>query len=184
MRMAQLLDALSDYNRVALGQGLPVSPAHCDLVAECAAELDLLRAHPHAPFTWTTSAPAVHGVYDASRVRQALANLVTNAIKYGRSGAPVVVTFEPLLNGARLAVENEGHPVSAEQRAKIFEPLYRGPACKGKDGGMGLGLFIAREVARAHGGDVECQPGADGMTFVVTLQSAALPGSADPHAAG
>jgi signal transduction histidine kinase len=90
-RMKALLDDLVDFNRTNLGLGIPVAMEPGDLAAAFSAELDLLRgAHPRRRIDLTIEGDA-HGCWDTLRMRQLLCNLVTNAIKYGDSDAPVQV---------------------------------------------------------------------------------------------
>jgi signal transduction histidine kinase len=95
-------------------------------------------------------------VWDASRIRQALGNLVTNAISYGNGGT-VRVSVQSEGRNLVLAVENDGAKLSPKDREAIFHPLVRGSSTA-KDRErmhLGLGLFIVRQTAEAHGGSVD-----------------------------
>jgi signal transduction histidine kinase len=101
------------------------------------------------------------------RIEQVITNLVTNAIKYG--GGRVDVRAGRDAQGAFVAVRDNGEGIAGEDHHRIFEPFERLPATAGEDG-AGLGLYIVREIVRAHGGaiTVESVPG-EGATFLVRL---------------
>ena len=108
------------------------------------------------------------GNWDADRLAQAVSNLVGNAIQYG-DGTPVALTAEEDNGSVLLAVHNGGAPIPPDVMPSIFEPLARGSG----DGGahsIGLGLFIARAIVSAHGGDIDVKSSSDqGTTFTVRL---------------
>jgi signal transduction histidine kinase len=106
---------------------------------------------------------------DRERLRQVLANLVENAVKYSPSGGTVLVTTTPLNGRVVVDVRDQGSGIAAEDQTLIFEKFGRARSGKTLPG-TGLGLFIARSIAEAHGGtlDVRSAPG-DGATFTLTL---------------
>src|SRR5262249_44424556 len=108
------------------------------------------------------------GTWDRSRIEQVITNLLTNAIKYGAS-KPIDVMATSFQTRARLVVRDGGVRISLEAQARIFRRFER--ACPSRNyGGLGLGLWIVRQVIEAHGGTilVESEPGA-GSTFTVDL---------------
>jgi len=109
--------------------------------------------------------PHVRG--DRERLRQVLSNLIDNAVKYSEAGSPVEVSARHLNRAVRVEVRDYGPGVPSEHQSLIFEKFGR---AKGNRPGTGLGLFIARSIAEAHGGtlDVESKPG-EGATFVLEL---------------
>jgi len=111
--------------------------------------------------------PIVQG--DPERLRQLLDNLVTNAVKYSATGQEVVVSVAGENGNVRLAVRDDGPGIPPEQHGLIFEKFGRA-AAGGAKPGTGLGLFIARSIAQAHGGSLEVAsvPGR-GATFTLTL---------------
>jgi signal transduction histidine kinase len=114
---------------------------------------------------------ATHGCWDASRMKQVLSNLVTNAARYGDPGGPVMVSLNGTEAELRLSVENPGPPIPKESIELLFEPLRRGAGSdvSPERTSMGLGLFIVRQVAQAHGGTVVVDS-SDGRTiFTVVL---------------
>jgi signal transduction histidine kinase len=111
--------------------------------------------------------PSLRAGVDGDIVERILAPLLENACRYGHSRVDVEV-----LGGggsARLLVRDDGPGVSAEEADHIFEPGVRGGAAGCHGGGAGLGLSLARRLARAAGGDVRCRPGAGRGEFEVTL---------------
>jgi signal transduction histidine kinase len=124
---------------------------------------DAAAAWPGADVRCEGSAGA-WGDWDPDRLRQALGNLVTNALKHGQAGAPVVVRWSAAPDAALVEVENRGPPPPPELVPHLFEPFRRG-----EHGGHGLGLFIAREIARAHGGEVTLRCGGGATVFGLRL---------------
>jgi signal transduction histidine kinase len=105
-------------------------------------------------------------------LQQLLGNLVVNAIKYGAPDSPVRVIVTAAEEEVRFEVKNSGVPIEQQTLDRIFEPLRRGPDQEKKydaDGNLGLGLYIAREVAKAHGGDVEARSNEAETVFTVRL---------------
>lgn len=113
------------------------------------------------------------GQADPDRLRQVLANLVDNAIKYGRVNGAVVVAGRQIDSRmVELAVRDDGPGIPAEAKARIFERFYRVDKARAREqGGTGLGLAIVKNVVEAHGGDVRVESsGERGTTFYFTLQ--------------
>ncbi|HVZ45135.1 MAG TPA: ATP-binding protein [Ramlibacter sp.] len=100
-------------------------------------------------------------------LRELLANLVDNAIRYTPEGGTVTIRCGPLADAAFLEVEDDGPGVPIEERERILERFYRLPGTQGE--GTGLGLAIAAEIARVHRGQLQLQSGAAGRGLKVTL---------------
>jgi signal transduction histidine kinase len=111
----------------------------------------------------------VRGKWDHFRLEQVLTNLITNAIKYGGRKEDIHVKVSAANGRARLVVRDRGIGIAREDQARIFHLFERASTAR-NFGGLGLGLFIAREIVDAHGGTltVESQPDR-GSTFVVQL---------------
>jgi len=109
---------------------------------------------------------------DPKLLRQLVRNLVDNARRH--AGGDVEISVERLASGdgARVCVADRGPGIPEAERARIFEPFYRPPGhSEGRDGGVGLGLALVAEIARAHGGDAACRPRPGGGTvFEVVLR--------------
>jgi signal transduction histidine kinase len=170
--MLALLDELVDFNRTNLGLSLKVVPSEIDLAAVVADELEQLRAaHPNRRIELTATGPRL-GRWDGARVQQLLRNLVSNALQHGFPDTPVRVVLHGEEAEVRLEVANLGPTIEPSALRRIFDPLQRGSAePDGRDAGagLGLGLFIVREIARAHGGEVEVRSDRGETTFAVRL---------------
>ena len=110
------------------------------------------------------------GRWDEFRIEQVLTNLLTNALRYG-GGKPVAVEVAAGAGGrVRMSVRDRGIGIAPQDQARIFEQFERTDDSRRHAAGLGLGLFITREIVRAHGGaiTVESRPG-KGSCFEVTL---------------
>ncbi|MFL9912538.1 ATP-binding protein [Paraburkholderia sp. RL17-337-BIB-A] len=174
-RMQALLDDLSDFNRTRLGLGINVIPTSVNLADVLAEELDELRAvHPDRQIELHVSGNS-QGVWDGHRLQQLIGNLVLNAIKYGAQDTPVHVTVTGDVALVRIDVSNRGPAIDRATLARIFDPLMRGPDHQSKDDradGLGLGLYIASEIAKAHHGAIEAQSDETETSFSVSLPRA------------
>ncbi len=112
---------------------------------------------------------------DPDRLRQVLANLIDNAIKYGRAGGRVALGGRIVDRGrVKITVSDDGPGIPLEAKTRIFERFYRADKARSREqGGTGLGLAIVKNVVQAHGGDVrvESVPG-KGTEFFITLPAA------------
>jgi signal transduction histidine kinase len=104
--------------------------------------------------------------FDAHGIRQAIDNLLSNAIRFGPAGRPVVVSVERADGVVRIAVKDEGPGIREAERERIFQPFERGEK---RGAGAGLGLAIVREVARGHGGRAYVAAGAPGAEVIIEL---------------
>jgi signal transduction histidine kinase len=171
VQLGRLVDGLLDYSKSTLGGGMNLQRSACDLAAALAEEIDLLRASlPEAPLSLQVDGD-VRGDFDAVRIREAIHNLVTNAAKYGHQRGKIDVRAAGEGGHVRLAVSNAGEPQSGDALNALFDPLRRGSSAahKGEHASLGLGLFIVREIARAHGGEVTAHSGNGTTTFVIVL---------------
>lgn len=174
-RMTSLLDSLLEYSRVSLGAGMTIERRPIDLGTTCREEIELQRAaHPGARIELVVQGDT-RGDFDDSRVREALGNLITNAVKHGLP-EPVRVR---LVGGSRavdLTVENAAaEEIPAAELEQLFEPLRRGSVQRpGSDRShLGLGLFIARQIAKAHGGELKGNSLGQRVWFTLTLPRSA-----------
>lgn len=168
-RMVMLIDALLDAQAVK-GQ-LVLHRTDVELSAVVAEVVDQLRSRAEqAGSEVIVDVPEVHGRWDRMRIEQVVSNLVSNAIKYGR-GRPVRVVGRADAAGAHLEIVDEGIGISQEDIDRIFGKFER--AVPSHYGGLGLGLFIARQIIEAHDGVIYVQstPGI-GSTFRVVLPRA------------
>ncbi len=166
-----LLEDLADFNRTKLGLGLQVLRADVDLGAVVADEVEQLRgAYPHARLELATTG-AIRGRWDGRRLQQLLRNLVLNAIRYGARDTAIRVRLHGGPAEVRLEVTNSGPAIAASDLSQIFDPLKRASAVDGgqEDRGLGLGLYIVREIVHAHAGSIEVRCEGGETTFAVRL---------------
>ncbi|MEJ8282115.1 HAMP domain-containing sensor histidine kinase [Pseudonocardia spirodelae] len=169
-RAARLVTDMLDLARI--DGGTAVRPVGTDLAALARAETD--RAGVLAPglAVTTAGAPAAPVHADPQAVSRILANLLDNARRHTPPGGRIDVTVTAAGTGATasVAVRNTGTPIPDDDRERLFDRLVRLQDARDRDsGGAGLGLAIARGLARAHGGDLTCPPDGGGATFVLTL---------------
>ena len=172
-RMAGYVDDLLDFTHTLLGGGLPISRKLVDLASWCEDVVDEIRAaHPAAEVQLEVLG-STFGQWDPVRLSQLLSNLVINAIIHGDSHQPVTVRLSTAVGGASIDVHNHGEPIAVSDLPTLFRPLMREPQDQKRrrgSSGLGLGLYITREIAVAHGGSVEVTSEAGaGTTFKVWL---------------
>jgi PAS domain S-box-containing protein len=180
LRMSRMIEQILDLTRARLAGGLPLSPKPMDLRDLIARIVEELRViHPSRAIE--LHAGPLPGVWDPDRLEQVFSNLVGNALLYGDPTKPI--TIDGRSEGRLISVEvhNEGVPIPPEMQPTIFSPFRRGErdSRATKTAGLGLGLYISREVTISHGGNLDLQSSAiGGTTFRVTLPAIqpALPG--------
>ncbi|MBI2389277.1 MAG: GAF domain-containing protein [Deltaproteobacteria bacterium] len=183
-RLTQLIESLLDASRIATGR-FPLQPEDVELgelVSEVLARFRDEATRAGCALVLRRSA-VVNGHWDRLRIDQVVSNLVSNAIKYG-PGAPIECEVDRDAEQARLRVIDHGIGIAKADLSRIFGRFERAVSAR-QYGGLGLGLHIAGEIVRAHGGTLgaESSPGA-GSTFTVTLPTSppAPAASADPLA--
>jgi signal transduction histidine kinase len=171
-QMHALLDDLVDFNRTTLGVGILVHPTPVDLASIFAVEVEALRAiYPERQLDLEVTGD-VRGRWDGLRLQRVLGNLVVNAIKYGVPHLPVHVTVTGEENYVRFEVRNAGPSIDQSTLNQMFEPLQRGPSLESRaqvDDGLGLGLFIVREIVKAHAGEIDARSENQEIVFTVRL---------------
>ncbi len=174
--MKTLLEDLVDFNRTRLGVGIRIRPRQVDLASVAAEEVDQLQAaHPKYAIELSVSGDAC-GFFDADRVQQLLRNLVSNAIVHGAPHSLVGVSVVASQSEVALVVTNAGEAIDAALMPLLFDPLYSGGSqAKSGGGSLGLGLYIVREIAAAHGGLVHARSDAGGTVFTATLPKSSKP---------
>jgi hypothetical protein len=186
--MARMVADLLDFGAAGLGAAMPVTPAPLDLRPLGQELADETRAaHPGRTVRYQAHGDLT-GEWDAGRLRQLLSNLLGNAAHHGAADGPVDLTIsaekgdggdrveggDGAEGGVVLAVHNAGPPIPPDALPTIFDPLTRDASDEGqrrrRPGSIGLGLYIAREIATAHGGTVDVASSAEaGTTFTVRL---------------
>ena len=172
--MTRMVDDLLGYTRTKLGSGMPINPQPCDMKAICdVAVIDAHSTHPNTVFNVTASGNLA-GTFDEVRLHQLLTNLLVNAAQYGAKTCPVLLQAVDQSEEIVIQVTNFGPVIAPEALQSIFKPLVQLSSEEGQDArpktSLGLGLFVAREIALAHGGSIDVQSDlADGTTFTVRL---------------
>jgi two-component system, sensor histidine kinase and response regulator len=163
-RMTEMVGEILDFTRAELGGGLAITRQPVDMGDICRGVVDESEsAHPHRQVRLECSGE-LRGLWDHSRATQAIANLVANAIKH--SSTDVVVKVDGRGTELRVSVHNGGEPIPASELPSLFEPFRQGKS-PGSCDGLGLGLYIVREIVGAHGGRVEAiSSAAEGTTFL------------------
>jgi len=168
-RLSVLINNLLDVTRITSGR-VDLRPERVDLAESMQTVVHRLRdAIERAGCAVTVDAPpGVVGMWDRLRIETVVANLLSNALKYG-AGRPIHVVVEQDTARARLCIRDGGIGISPEQQARIFQRFERAVP-EQHYGGFGLGLWIVHQIVDAHGGlvRVESQVG-EGSTFTVEL---------------
>lgn len=174
--MAGMIHDLLDFTRTRLGAGMPLSVAPMDLSSVCQDVIDEFRAaHPDRTVHFE-SAGDLTGQWDAARLRQVLSNLVGNAIEHGDESGAIEIMARGEGSRVLLTVTNQGPVIASSALTAIFDPFVRAPSAPGsnkRSGGIGLGLYIAREIVIAHAGTIavaSSEPAGTVFTFGLPRQ--------------
>jgi len=172
-RLGVLIDSLLDVSRIATGQ-LHLEREELDLRALSEHVLDALNdgaVRAGSPLSLHAEGTMV-GMWDRMRVEQLLMNLIANALKYA-GGQPIDVSLARDGDTAVLTVRDRGPGIAPDDMDRVFERFERATSMR-HHGGFGLGLYVAREIARAHGGSISVANAPDGgACFTVRLPLAA-----------
>lgn len=168
-RLSKLVDNLLDVSRISLGKlKLELEDLDVSEVVREAAERQWSAAQAVGCGLSVKTEPGIKGRWDRVRIEQVLTNLLTNALKYG-AGKPVEVSIERHGERARIVVRDYGLGVRPEDRARIFDRFERAVP-SANYGGLGLGLYISKQIVEAHGGTIDVSSVPDqGATFTVEL---------------
>lgn len=173
--MNQLVQELIDLSRHEVGADMPLSPAAMDLGDLCRQLVAETRAAAPGRVIGFRAKGDLGGEWDRGRLRQAVSNLLGNAVQHG-SGAIDVRAEGGGKDGVVLRVHNDGEPISPEALPRLFNPFARAgnsAAGRKRPGSLGLGLYIARAIVTAHGGQIDLESSQDaGTTFTVRLPRA------------
>jgi signal transduction histidine kinase len=169
-RMSRMVAQLLDVTRVRLGRGIPLERAGADLadlIRQAIAETEpAFRQHR---FDVAVDGPCA-GEWDRDRLAQVLSNLLVNACQHSAPGSTVRVRLSSLEAAASVSVHNDGPAIPTELLPTVFDAFSGSSSSHG----LGLGLYIAREIVRAHGGELAVDSSdAGGTTFTLTLPRAA-----------
>lgn len=178
-RATRMIADLLDLTVIRVGRGISVNPTEVDLHTFTSHCVDELRvAFPRAELAHRSNGTGLVAL-DNDRLFQVIGNLTANSVAYGDIARPVTITSALEGGTVVMAVHNFGPVIPEAHRTRLFEPLTRGADVHADLRSVGLGLFIVREIARAHGGDVAVVSDAvEGTTFTVRLPRCAGEGSA------
>ena len=170
-RMSALIDNVLDFARGRLGGGIALNratqalePVLSQVIAELRASFPANRIETDFDLTQQVDC-------DSGRIAQLFSNLLANALTHGAAGTPVRVRASTRADAFELSVANAGEPIPPKAINRLFQPFYRVSAEDARQG-LGLGLYIASEIARAHGGrlDLISSPQETRFTFRMPLQ--------------
>ncbi len=167
--MVRLIDDMLDISRIRSNR-LSIRPRQVELSALLTRVVDRLANQAAAAGNTITlhAEQPVTGFWDEYRIEQVVVNLLTNALRYGK-GKPVDINLMPQPEGVRVVVRDQGMGISPGDHKRIFEQFERVVDNDGS-GGLGLGLYIARQLVEAHGGTISVQSRqGEGAVFTVTL---------------
>lgn len=166
----RLIDQLLDLTRSRLGGGISIDPQRFDMMDVCrqvVGETEL--THPDRPLRVDVQGDLI-GVWDRDRIYQLLANLVGNAVQHGEPRSAIDLRIDGGEAEVLIEVTNRGEPIPPAVLPFIFEAFRRvRTAHRSQTQGLGLGLFIAQEIARLHGGSIAATSESEGTTFRVLL---------------
>ncbi|WP_144142462.1 sensor histidine kinase [Paraburkholderia sp. BCC1884] len=156
-QMKMLVDGLLDLTHTRLGQVLPITPTDANMAAICEQAAAELRAISPSTKLTVVLEGDLRGVWDAGRLSQLISNLLVNAVRHGKPEGPVSLNARVGDSGVTVTVTNEGEAIPKEIIAGLFEPFVHGDSGgeSHTGAGLGLGLFIARQIALAHRGRLD-----------------------------
>jgi signal transduction histidine kinase len=169
--LVKLVEALLDVSQIRLGRFCIKPEIDVDLFKLVREVVERYRPQwemTHSPVKLELLGESPKGQWDSLRMEQVISNLLTNAIKYGR-GKPIEVTISSDRSVARISIRDFGSGISKADQARIFNRFERAGSI-GSFGGLGLGLYITRQIVAAHDGtiSIESEVG-KGATFIIDL---------------
>jgi sigma-B regulation protein RsbU (phosphoserine phosphatase) len=168
---ARLIDQLLDLTRSRLGGGITIDPKRVDMMDVCRQVIgETELTHPDRPLRVAVRGDLI-GMWDRDRMYQVLSNLVGNAVQHGEPRSTIDLRIDGGEAEVLIEVANRGEPIPPETLPFIFDAFRKGRTVQqSQSQGLGLGLFIAREIARVHGGSIAATSSeSEGTTFSVRL---------------
>ena len=165
-----MISQILDFARIRSGQSFELQLEPADLRQVCQSVIDELHlSRPDQEIALSIEG-RTDAVFDSDRIAQVLSNLIGNAIQHG-TGGPISVTMrEAAPDAVAIEVHNFGPAIPKAAQAAIFDAFNREAAAGDRGSSVGLGLFIANQIVRAHGGSITVRsPDRDGTTFSVVL---------------
>lgn len=174
-RASRLVDDVLDFARGRLGNGIPLILRDCSNLRDALTHIvsEMQSAHPQRLIE-ADIAPLDAFRCDSDRLAQLLSNLLANALTHGTPDGSVLVSARIQAGEFILAVNNQGTPILPERLSQLFQPYWREPSST--QSGLGLGLYIANEIAISHGGRMQATSTTEtGTTFTFTMPAGASP---------
>lgn len=171
-RMTRMVEQILDLTRTRLAGGLGITPATMDLLPTINVVVEELRTAQPGCIIEVEGEASVSGAWDRDRLARVFSNLIGNAIHHGDRTRPVRVLVEAEGDCVIVTIHNYGPPIPESVRAELFSPWRRGvrDSRTSETEGLGLGLYISREIVRGHAGDIDVTSSAEhGTTFRVKL---------------
>ncbi|MCW5737082.1 MAG: GAF domain-containing sensor histidine kinase [Enhydrobacter sp.] len=169
-RMSALIDDIMDFARGRLGSGLEIGRSKVVLEPLLRQVVDELRGTTSGRDIIADIAVDRPIHCDPGRIGQLVSNLLANALTHGSSDTPVRVAAHTADDWFELSVSNSGPPIPAPTLEKLFQPYFRGEI-RSSQRGLGLGLYIASEIARAHGGTLTATSAPEKTVFTFRMQA-------------
>jgi signal transduction histidine kinase len=171
-KLVTLTEQLLDVSRIEAGK-LRLERRTVDLVELVGGIVSAIQETTDRHTLTFTAHGAALLLVDPMRLEQVVSNLVGNAVKYSPHGGPISVVLEHLESGGvRLEVRDWGLGIPPERRESLFDRFYQAHG-DGHFGGLGLGLYVSKQIVELHGGSIEAEfPSDGGCQFVVTLPEA------------
>jgi sigma-B regulation protein RsbU (phosphoserine phosphatase) len=168
-RMSEIIDNLLDLARGRLGGGIALNLAVEDslepMLRQIVAESQMASAEAAIRADFSIDEPVC---CDRLRLGQLVSNLLGNALTHGSPAEPIHFHAATTAGTLELWVANSGEPIPEPALARLFQPFFRGEARESRQG-LGLGLYIAAEIARAHGGVISVSSTAAETRFTFTM---------------
>lgn len=172
-RAERMIADLLDFTLARVGRGIPISPGWLDLHQFISESVDELRVTFPRAILLHQSIASGNAYLDADRTQQIIGNLVANSVAYGDLNQPITIVSDWVNDQAVVSVHNHGPVIPEPLMASLFEPMTRGSEINSEIRSVGLGLFIVREIARSHGGEVVVNSSiSQGTVFKVYLPKA------------
>src|SRR6185436_1086515 len=152
-RMVTLVDALLDVSRITTGS-FNLNPSRFDLAVAVKDVVERFREHAAraASTVAVRSEPGLEGRWDRLRIEQVVTNLLTNALKYA-AGTPVEIVLSGTEQDVTLTMSDEGPGIPESEKERVFLRFERAAPMR-NFGGLGLGLYVVRQITEAHGGEI------------------------------
>ncbi|TMA19043.1 MAG: PAS domain-containing sensor histidine kinase [Deltaproteobacteria bacterium] len=166
-RMRRMIGDLLDFTQARLGGGIAVERREIDLAPLLGQMVDEVTVGHPGRNVLLKIVGDLRGSFDADRIAQMIGNLLENALTHGPPDTPVVVEAQGTAAAVRIGVCNEGPPLAADEQQRVFLPFERGSHASRR--GLGLGLFIVDQIARAHGGTMELRSDPSETRFTAVL---------------